>query len=194
MDLSLTVVIPTYNRKNILRKCLNALFNQSYPSSNYEIVVIDDGSNDGTEELVKSMKNSSPCALHYFKQKHKGPAAGRNVGIKNAEGRIILFIGDDIIAAPNLLEEHIKWHNKYPDDNVAVLGYVTWSPEIEITPFMRWLENGGPQFHFWQIKDKIDVDTSKYFYTSNISVKRKFFFVLRDCFYLFFICNANNGF
>jgi len=172
--MNLTVVIPTYNRKDILKKCLKALFNQTYPYSDYEIIVVDDGSTDGTEELVKSLLNSARCTLRYFKQEHKGPAAARNVGIRNAKGEIILFIGDDIIATPTLLEEHSKWHREYPDDNVAVLGYVTWSPEIEITPFMRWLENGGPQFHFWQIKDRIEVDAQNYFYTSNISLKRKF--------------------
>jgi len=172
--LSLIVVIPTYNRKYILEKCLNALFNQTCSKSDYEIIVIDDGSTDGTKEVVASMINSSPCKIRYFEKKHKGPAAARNVGIKNAEGEIILFIGDDIIATPTLLEEHYKWHRQYPDDNVAIVGFVTWSPEIKITPFMKWLENGGPQFHFWQIKDKIEIDEPKYFYTANLSLKRKF--------------------
>lgn len=169
-----SVIIPTHNRKKILKKCLNSLFNQTYNQFEYEIIVIDDGSTDDTEEAVKSMVSETPCELKYFRQEKKGPAAARNVGIRNAEGKIILFIGDDIIATPTLLEGHIKWHLQHPEDNVAVLGYVTWSPEIEITPFMKWLENGGPQFHFWQIKDEVEIDTQKYFYTSNISVKRKF--------------------
>ena len=173
-NINISVIIPTYNRKNTLKKCLNAVFNQTYPKTDYEVIAIDDGSTDGTEELVNSLLNDSPCVLRYFKQENKGPAAARNVGIKNAYGKIILFIGDDIIVTSTLLNEHVKWHKEYPNDNVAVLGYVTWSPEIKITPFMRWLENGGPQFHFWQIKDKVEVDTQKYFYTSNISLKRKF--------------------
>jgi len=174
MDMIFSVIIPTYNRKDILKKCLNALFSQTYPQSEYEIIVVDDGSTDGTEELVRTIINDSPCTLRYFKQRNKGPAAARNVGIKNSNGEIILFIGDDIISTPTLVEEHIKWHKEYPDSNVAVLGYITWSPEVKITPFMKWLENGGPQFHFWQISHKVDVDTKDYFYTSNISMKRKF--------------------
>jgi GT2 family glycosyltransferase len=112
--------------------------------------------------------------LRYFKQVHKGPAAARNLGIKNANGKIILFIGDDTIATPTFLQEHHRWHQQYPGDKVAVLGFVTWSPEITITPLMRWLEQGGPQFKFWQIEDKVQVDTQDYFYTSNISLKRRF--------------------
>lgn len=170
---ALSVIIPTYNRKEILKKCLNALFNQTYPKSDCEIIVIDDGSTDGTETTVREIMEKSPVGLKYFKQENKGPAAARNVGIKNANGKIILFIGDDIIATPTLLEEHANWHRRYPDDNVAVLGYVTWSPEIKITPFMKWLEDGGPQFNYYKIMDKIEVD-SGYFYTSNISLKRHF--------------------
>ena len=172
--MKLNIIIPTYNRKDILKKCLKALLDQTFPRSDYEIIVIDDGSKDGTEVMFKSIINSFSGVLRYFKQDHKGPAAARNVGIKNANGKIILFIGDDIIATPTLLEEHIKWHGQHPEDNVAVLGYVTWSPEIKITPFMRWLENGGPQFHFWQIEDKVEVDAQNYFYTSNISIKKEF--------------------
>lgn len=176
-NLFLSVIIPTFNRKNLLRKCLNALFSQVYPKSDYEVIIIDDGSTDDTEELVKSLLNNSPCILRYFKQENKGPAAARNVGIKNAKGEIILFIGDDIIATPTLLEEHFKWHQQYPDDKVAVLGYVTWSPEIEVTPFMKWLENEGLQFSYYKIMDKIELDPDSlynYFYTSNISLKRNF--------------------
>lgn len=172
--MKLSVIIPTYNRKNVLIKCLNALFEQIYPKSNFEIIVIDDGSTDGTESVVKEIIKKLPVELRYFKQENRGPGAARNVGIKNAKGDIVLFIGDDIIATPTLLEEHMKWHKSNPEDNVAILGFVTWSPEIEITPFMKWLENGGPQFHFWQIQDKTEIDIQKYFYTSNISLKREF--------------------
>ena len=172
-DLSLTVVIPTYNRKNILKKCLNALFDQTYPQSDYEVIVVDDGSTDGTEEIVKFLINNSPCILRYFKQEHKGPAAARNLGIKNANGKIILFIGDDIIATPNLIVEHMKRHLTNPEVNIAILGYVTWSPELRITPFMRWLENGGPQFSYHELKDKEALGHG-YFYTCNISLKRHF--------------------
>lgn len=169
----LTVIIPTYNRKGILKKCLNALFNQAYPQSDYEIIVIDDGSTDGTEELVKSLRSDSSCVLRYFRQEHRGPAATRNVGIENANGKIILFIGDDIIATSTLLEEHSKWHRQYPDYNIAVLGYVTWAPEITVTPFMEWLEKGGGQFAYNEIARQTEVDF-KYFFSSNVSVKTKF--------------------
>ena len=173
-ELLLSVIIPTYNRKNILRKCLNALFVQEISYSECEIIVVNDGSTDETEELVKSLQENSPCVLRYFMQENKGPAAARNTGIKNAAGKIILFLGDDIIAIPGLLKEHKAWHALYSNDNISVLGGVTWSPEIKTTPFMRWLENGGPQFSFWELKHQEEANPEKYFYTANISLKKSF--------------------
>ncbi len=172
-NLSLTVIIPTYNRKDILRKCLNALFDQTYPQSDYEVIIVDDGSTDGTEEIVKFLINSSPCILGYFKQKHKGPAAARNLAIKNTRGRIILFLDDDSIAIPALLKEHMTWHKRYFQENIAILGYATWSHELKCTPLMKWLDKGGPQFHYWKIEGKKTVDY-KYFYTCNVSLKTDF--------------------
>ena len=95
------------------------------------------------------------------------------MGIKNANGDILLFIGDDIISCPSLLEEHLMRHERNPESNVAVLGYATWSPEVRITPFMKWLEKGGPQFKYHTIDDKNNVPWT-FFYTANISLKRQF--------------------
>ena len=172
-SMGLSVIISTCNREDILKKCLNALFEQTYPKSSYEIIVVDDGSTDGTENIVKEIIRKSPVKLRYFRQKNKGPAAARNIGIRNAKGKMILIIGDDIVSTPDLLKEHSIWHERYPDDNVAVLGYVTWSPEIEITPFMHWLENGGPQFSYYKLQNGYEVSWGN-FWTCNISLKRQF--------------------
>ena len=61
-----------------------------------------------------------------------------------------------------------------------MLGYVTWSPEIKVTPFMRWLERGGPQFKYWTINNPQNVSW-RHLYTANISFKRQF--LLEDGFF-----------
>lgn len=169
----ISVIIPTYNRKGILAECLSSLFKQSYSKNNFEIIVIDDGSVDETESLVRMKINEADVELRYLKQQNRGPAAARNLGIKNAKGEIILFIGDDIISSPILLEEHIRYHKQCLDEKVAVLGYVTWPPETAITPFMEWLDESGAQFGYRLIKDPENV-LYRFFYTSNVSVKREF--------------------
>lgn len=172
--MKLSVVIPTYNRKKTLEKCLKALSEQTYSKSEYEVLIVDDSSSDGTEFIIKEFCAAEQFPIRYFRQAHKGPAAARNYGITNAEGEIVLFLGDDIIAEPELLTRHADWHLKNPARNMALLGYVTWDPDLEITPFMRWLENGGPQFNFNELTDGAEADPCKSFYTCNISLKRKF--------------------
>jgi glycosyltransferase involved in cell wall biosynthesis len=170
--MTLSIVIPTYNRGKVLIKCLDALFNQIYFPDKYEIIIIDDGSTDNSNHTIKMILPHARDRIKYYEQGHKGPAAARNLAIKNASGKIVLIIGDDIIASPTLLREHMFWHERYPEESVAVLGYVTWSPEVKITPFMNWLENGGPQFGYNAIENDF-VDFS-HFFTCNVSIKRDF--------------------
>lgn len=170
----LSVVIPTYNRLDILFECLRAIEDQAQPPEDFEVLLVDDGSTDGTGAKVAEFEEILSCPLRFFQQKNSGPATARNVGIKNARGEIVLFLGDDIILSPGVLQAHIDCHAKHQDEDFGVLGHVTWSPEIEITPFMKWLESGGPQFHFWAIEDPIGLDPQRFFYTANVSVKRAF--------------------
>jgi GT2 family glycosyltransferase len=83
-------------------------------------------------------------------------------------------MGDDILATPGMLQAHVDRHAAHGEEAYGTLGHVTWSPEIEITPFMRWLEAGGPQFHYWRIDDPLAVDPHQFFYTANVSVRRSF--------------------
>jgi glycosyltransferase involved in cell wall biosynthesis len=108
MDIS--IIVPTYNRKIFLENCLKSLFNQTYPKNQYEIIVVDDGSTDGTREMIKELKTDSN--LRYFYQENQGPAAARNLGIKNAKGKIIAFIDSDCVADKDWLVNLIKGFNK----------------------------------------------------------------------------------
>lgn len=130
MDIS--IIIPTLNRREILKKCLGYLFNQTYPKDKYEIIVVDDGSSDGTQEMVKSL--DAPCQLTLLKQASgkKGAACANNLGVKNAQGKIILFINHDIYVSSNFIEEHIKLHKLYP--NIIVQGPACNTTNLE-NPF-----------------------------------------------------------
>lgn len=99
--MEISVIVPTYNRKDLLKDCLQSLFNQSYPKDKYEIIVVDDGSTDGTKEMVKELKPN--VTLRYFYQNNQGPASARNLGIKNAKGKILAFIDSDCVADKNWL-------------------------------------------------------------------------------------------
>ncbi|MDB9402547.1 glycosyltransferase [Microcystis aeruginosa CS-567/02-A1] len=104
-----SVVIPTYNRQPILEKCLRALEVQELSGSSsvtdYEIVLIDDGSTDGTLEWLAAHKAEFPH-VRCFEQDHAGPAAARNLGVEKALGDTIIFIDSDLVVLKNFLQAH----------------------------------------------------------------------------------------
>lgn len=109
-----SVIIPTYNRKEKLKRALKSLSYQTYPKNKHEILVVDDGSTDGTDSFLKRAKKEI-SNLSYFRQKKKGPAAARNLGIKNSTGDIIFFTDDDCIVPKNWIEKFVHMYQKHPE-------------------------------------------------------------------------------
>ena len=107
--MNVSIVIPTYNRKSILEKCLYSLENQKLNKlvKEYEIIVVDDGSTDGTTEWIEAHKSDLPHVILY-KQKHGGPALGRNLGVMKARNEIIIFIDSDLIVLSDFIQKHVK--------------------------------------------------------------------------------------
>ncbi|WP_315861635.1 glycosyltransferase family 2 protein [[Limnothrix rosea] IAM M-220] len=107
----ISVVIPTYNRKPILTKCLDALEQQQVPeelqNGGYEIVVVDDGSTDGTVTWLQNDATQYPH-VRLFEQAHKGAAAARNLGVEQAKGDIIIFIDSDLVVTETFLAAHLE--------------------------------------------------------------------------------------
>jgi glycosyltransferase involved in cell wall biosynthesis len=169
----LTIVIPTYNRKDVLRKTLEAYCSQSAREEILEVLVVDDGSTDGTESVVTQSAEGSPIPIRYLHQDNRGQASARNQGIREAQGEIVLFGDDDVIPASNLVSEHTAWHRKYPEPSVGVLGQVAWSPEVRPTPFMKWLALTGPLFDYHSLSRGMQVDCA-HFYSNNVSLKVEF--------------------
>ncbi|BFM39626.1 glycosyltransferase [Synechocystis sp. LKSZ1] len=103
-----SVVIPTYNRRLILEKCLRALTVQHLTNTQvegYEIVLVDDGSTDGTLEWLAQHRQDFPQVVTYS-QDHQGPAMARNLGVHQAKGDIIIFIDSDLVVTENFLQAH----------------------------------------------------------------------------------------
>lgn len=150
----ISVQICTYNRQATMRQCLSAFHKVDFPPSDYEIVVVDDGSTDGTGEMISSL--DLPCRLEYICKEHAGLAAGRNAGIRRARAPIILFIDDDTIAHPNLLREHWETHQWHAD--TIVMGWVNHVESFDVI--------GEPRF------THSDISTHN-FWTSNVSVPKR---------------------
>jgi glycosyltransferase involved in cell wall biosynthesis len=165
----LTVVIPTYNRSTVLKRCLEALTGQTLSADLYEIIVADDGSSDDTRKTVERCAAGSQVRVSYLWQSNAGQNAARNLAITEARGRLLLFINDDTIATPTMLAEHLQTHQLYLDESVAVLGRVTISPQVPYSMFAKI--HLDALYALWRGKRELDW---RAFYTCNISVKKSF--------------------
>lgn len=99
-----SIIIPTYNRAKEIGKTLDSVINQTY--KDYEIIVVDDFSNDGTEELIKKM--NIPNLIYIKNQRSKGACGARNTGSEIAKGEWLAFLDSDDSWEPNKLEESYK--------------------------------------------------------------------------------------
>ena len=105
----ISVIIPTFNRRLILEKCIKSLENQTVDSDieGYEILVVDDGSSDGTISWLKNQCNLFPH-VRLIEQEHGGPALARNKGVENSTGNLIVFIDSDLVVTDSFLNAHVQ--------------------------------------------------------------------------------------
>lgn len=103
-SIRISVVIPTYKRPLLLMRCINALLHQDYSTSNFEIIVISDGEDDATREVIDSAGfKRFPVIRYYELPRRSGPAAARNLGWVLAQAELVAFTDDDCIPAPTWL-------------------------------------------------------------------------------------------
>ena len=157
MTMKFSVQICSYNRWHLLKRALEALFSQNFPKDEYEIVFVDDGSTDTSLAMAQELANTAPCRLRVLTKPNDGLSRARNLGIRNCEGEILLFMDDDTFADPNLLKEHWLIHQQHP--NAVVMGWVNHIEE---------LDPQGPRKY-------VMADYSRsFFWTSNVSVRKKY--------------------
>lgn len=133
----LSVIIPTYNNRETLRRTLDAVAGQDLAPERYEVVVLDDGSTDGTEEMLAAY--TAPVELLYHWQPNAGRAAARNAGSRLARGRILFYLDSDIIARPDLLSRHLQYYEGRSGP-IGVQGRTLVHPDVKVTPYMKTKE------------------------------------------------------
>jgi glycosyltransferase involved in cell wall biosynthesis len=111
--LLISIILPTYERAHFIEKAINAISQQTY--SCWELIIIDDGSTDNTEELVKELSVNIKNEIKYLKQENKGPAVARNTGIKKAKGDYVAFFDSDDLWLPHHLFDCIEVLNNNKD-------------------------------------------------------------------------------
>jgi GT2 family glycosyltransferase len=164
-----SVILPTYNRLDRLKRVLAALEEQSYPHDDFEVLVISDGSVDGTNEYLLSVETS--LRLTPILQENQGVAVARNSGLAQARGEIALFVDDDVVPGPCLLAEHLRIHDE-EGDSVVVLGPMLTPAGFAMQPWVRW-EQAMLLKQYREMLSGHWEPTARQFYTGNTSLARR---------------------
>lgn len=139
----ISAILTTYNRAHLLPQVLGGLEAQILTPDRFEIIVIDDGSTDETQAVLRAWEHRLP--MRVLRQEQSGLAAAKNLGIFACRAPFIVFLDDDDVAGPDLLVGHLAAHLRYPDFNLAVLGHTDLAPEIADLPVMRHVTGAGSQ-------------------------------------------------
>lgn len=162
----LSVVIPTYNRKDTLARTLGSLAAQSMRAGDFQVILVDDGSADSTHEL---QENSYPFPFTYLRQSNLGATQARNMGAAQSNGKTLVFLDDDICIRPQALEK-LETHCWGEERTIALGTLVTPDELIQRSIFARVASLSTPQvdrdLHFSQCM------------TGLLAIRRSDFFIL----------------
>lgn len=133
-----SIVIPTYNRKDRVVKAVDSVLNQTF--TNFELIVVDDGSNDNTQEAIADIKDTR---VKYIYQENMGAPVARNTGIDAAKGDYISFLDSDDVFLPHKLQKVYDEIQKFPSEAILISSHrrikadkssIYYHPEKCLTP------------------------------------------------------------
>ena len=164
-----SVIIPTYNRQEVLAECLEALGRQTVRPEMFEVIVVDDGSADATEQFCRKFQPN--YSFQYLRQLNAGAGAARRRGVQHARGEYLALINDDTISAPELLAEHWKAHQTRQELRQCVLGDFRFPAAAQQRALTRFLSQ-SPFFFPQATLQAGEYWEYTYVVTCNLSVKR----------------------
>ncbi|REJ74637.1 MAG: glycosyltransferase family 2 protein [Acidobacteria bacterium] len=186
---SVSVVVPSHNRRDVLLEVLEAVCAQQ-GAPPYELVVVDDGSTDGSDEAARGFARQrqrargcagepgGPLDVLVLSQPNRGPAAARNRGVEAARGRLVAFLGDDTVPSKGWLAAHLAARARPAAERaeaagqvVGTIGYTGWHRRMRDDRFLRYINEHGLQFGYALIDDADQV-AFNFFYTSNLVLPR----------------------
>ncbi len=157
-----SIVIPAYNMKGKLKKNLQALSSQT--ERDFEVIVVDDGSTDGTSEWLKDLK--SFLNLSFIRHsENRGRAHARNSGVRSARGEVVILLDADMVVTPHFVEKHLSLHR---EEKVVVIGRVLVAPWAGESAISRYLETRGAH------RFRTTIPPFRCFATGNVSIGRGF--------------------
>lgn len=168
----LSVVIPTRNRCPLVERLLCSLNESTLARDRFEILVVSDGSSDGTNLRLKERWGERIVLLE---QEPAGAAAARNRGIRHARGELVLLVDDDMVVERDGLEAHVRFHREWPEAHHACLGFMAWPAELIDEPLARYLSESYEYLDWRWVRLRSPDDVGwRGFWTGHLSLKRRF--------------------
>ena len=163
---TLSVVIPTLNRAELLARTIDSIESQTIPSDRYEVIVVDNNSDDDTQRVLAD-RAARYANLQFTTETRSGAAVTRNTGLQRAGGDVVLFIDDDIEAASDLIEAHLKVHRTESD--ASVIGTIRTQWDDTRDPFLRYLRDRRIYNPYTLSGGRMDFSS---YHTGNVSTPR----------------------
>lgn len=162
-----SIIIPTYNRALVLEQSVKWTLGMR-GIEGCEIIVVDDGSTDGTPDVLERLRKEAPVPFRVIRQSNGGPGVARNTGIGEARHEYVLFLDDDIFPCHELLHEHEVFLNR----SDVSQGIVHWRPDLMEDRLIRFMDDRGMQFAFNRVTDDWDI-SYLYIYTANLALRKE---------------------
>ncbi|MCB0310325.1 MAG: glycosyltransferase family 2 protein, partial [Bdellovibrionales bacterium] len=137
LQLKISVILPTYNRPSILARCLEGFAAQDIPSSDFEVVIVDDGSDPPAYGVVRSFEER--LNIQYIYQENQGLAAARQRCIERARAPLLALHDDDDVPARDYLRRCLAFHAANPKEEAVLLCRVAWHPELKKDNLLDWV-------------------------------------------------------
>ncbi|WP_141733797.1 exopolysaccharide biosynthesis glycosyltransferase EpsD [Oligoflexus tunisiensis] len=176
MDILLSVIIPTYNRASRLPVLIEALLQQTIDHSRSEIVIVDDGSRDSTWSVLQSYEQKQKDGwIRTLSQDNQGQAVARQYGVREARGRFLLFLDDDMEAAhPGFLQSHLAFHEREAAATVA-LGAILPPRDNPRRPAFEWFYEKSIRTMYESFQKGTLVPAGVHFFSANVSLPKDLF-------------------
>lgn len=167
----ISVIIPTRNRVDLLGRMLCSLWRQSLEHERFEVIVVDDGCTDETQELLATLSPALP--LRSLRQAPSGISAAKNLGLFAARSPLVLFLDDDDAAHHRLLETHLRFHQAHPAVEAALLGHTELEPSVARCPLMQHVTQDGSQLFSYSTLPPGTALDYRHFWGGRTSCKRQ---------------------
>jgi glycosyltransferase involved in cell wall biosynthesis len=163
----ISVLICTYRRRDTLLECLRAFSRQRGAVGRFELVVVDDGCDDGSAELLDRLELPLPCRVLH--RPNGGLAAARNTGLGHCRAPLVLLVNDDTIPFDDCVEQHLLAHGRQDGEQLCVLGTFEQRPAALDNALLRYLEGSWEVFAYSRLRPGERYDAF-HFYTCNVSL------------------------